>query len=95
MSSKRPRWRDRTFYLFVDFCAAAPAPWGIDRANDEGGDGIIGSFGWLRFAFGWDPPEDGAGLPVAEPFPRPSVGAEAVPAWELELDSFVRDRGPA
>jgi hypothetical protein len=95
MSEKRPRWRDRTFYFFVDFRVSAPGPWGIDRADEEGGDGIIGSVGRLRFAFGWDPPENCDGLSQREPFARPSAGAEDMLAWERALDSFVRERGPS
>jgi hypothetical protein len=93
MHSKRPRWWDRTFYLFLEFRPRSPALWFIDRADDDGGDGIVGSLARLGFAFGWNPVADAGGLPVAEPLELELEGAGAVPAWERELDSFVREQG--
>lgn len=52
--SERVRWRDRSWYLFVDFCGAKLAERGWERVADESGHRVIGSSGRLRFSFGWE-----------------------------------------
>ncbi len=51
--TERPRWRDRNWFLFLDFCATSPGPWKWERSSADNGLEIMGSAGMIRFAFGW------------------------------------------